>query len=554
MTAERPAAIVCTVAARGRVAIGEPYFEAGPAIALGRRLHVPAGDGDLVLVEPRGRAGGRVVEALGSPDDVNAVMHALAAEAGVARPAQPSTPVAEPPPDARADRRGLHTFTIDPATARDFDDAISVDGERLHVHIADVSAFVTAGDPVDDEADERATSVYLPGRVDPMLPANLADGACSLVPGEDRLAVTVTLGPGDAVSFERSVIRSDHRLTYEQADAILAGGQAPAELAAALRSASATAERLEADRRARGALAIDSPEPAFRIAGGEVVAAEVERTTAAHRLIEQLMVRANERVAERLWEGREPALYRVHEPPAADALEALVERLDELDVPTPPMPPHPTGPAAGQYAGMLSAAVARFAATRGRGQTLPSLVLRALERARYDPANLGHSGLASTAYCHFTSPIRRYPDLVCHRALLHRLGGAGGGVAGDLAELAAHCSRREREAARLERRGQDICLARLLRRRLYDLGWQATFDGEVSGVIDGALFVRFDELFEGLLPARSLGDDWYALDRLGVALVGSRTGSRVRLADPLTVRVRSADPATGKVLLDLGRV
>jgi ribonuclease R len=447
----------------------------------------------------------------------------------------------------------LHTFTIDPATARDFDDAISVDGERLHVHIADVSAFVTAGDPVDDEADELATSVYLPGRVDPMLPANLADGACSLVPGEDRLAVTVTLGPGDAVSsFERSVIRSDHRLTYEQADAILAGGQTPAELAAALRSASATAERLEADRRARGALAIDSPEPAFRIAGGEVVAAEVERTTAAHRLIEQLMVRANERVAERLWEGREPALYRVHEPPAADALEALVERLDELDVPTPPMPPHPTGPAAGQYAGMLSAAVARFAATRGRGQTLPSLVLRALERARYDPANLGHSGLASTAYCHFTSPIRRYPDLVCHRALLHRLGGAGGGVAGDLAELAAHCSRREREAARLERRGQDICLARLLRRRLYDLGWQATFDGEVSGVIDGALFVRFDELFEGLLPARSLGDDWYALDRLGVALVGSRTGSRVRLADPLTVRVRSADPATGKVLLDLG--
>ena len=158
----------------------------------------------------------------------------------------------------------MHTFTIDPATARDFDDAISVDGERLHVHIADVSAFVTAGDPVDDEADERATSVYLPGRVDPMLPANLADGACSLVPGEDRLAVTVTLGPSNVMSLERGVIRSDHRLTYEQADAILAGGQAPAELAAALRSASATAERLEADRRARGALAIDSPEPVLR--------------------------------------------------------------------------------------------------------------------------------------------------------------------------------------------------------------------------------------------------------------------------------------------------
>jgi ribonuclease R len=267
-----------------------------------------------------------------------------------------------------------------------------------------------------------------------------------------------------------------------------------------------------------------------------------------------LMVRANERVAERLWEAREPAIYRVHEPPAADALEALVERLEELQVPTPPMPPHPTGSTAAGYAGRLSAAVSRFAVGHGRGQTLPPLVLRALERARYDPANLGHSGLASTAYCHFTSPIRRYPDLVCHRALLHRLGYGGGAGDGDLAELAAHCSRREREAAQLERRGQDICLARLLRRRLYELGWQASFEGEVSGVIDGALFVRFDGLFEGLLPARSLGDDWYALDRLGVALVGSRTGARVRLADPLTVRVRSADAATGRVLLDLGRV
>jgi ribonuclease R len=552
LTLERPAAIACTIAARGRVAVAEPYFAPGPAISLGRRLHVPAADGDLALVEPRGRGGGRVLEALGSPDDVNAVMHALAAEAGVAGPEASAPPLPEPAPGERVDRRGLQTFTIDPATARDFDDAISVDGERVHVHIADVSAFVAAGGPVDVEAEERATSVYLPGRVDPMLPAGLADGACSLVPGQERLAVTVTLGPGDAVSFERSVIRSDHRLTYEEADAILAGGEAPVELAAALRSASATAERLEADRQARGALAIDTPEPVFRISGGEVASAEVEWATPAHRLIEQLMVRANERVAERLWEAREPAIYRVHEPPDPAALEILVERLDELEVPTPPMPPHPTGPAAAAYAGRLSAAVARFAAGQGRGQTLPSLVLRALERARYDPANLGHSGLASTAYCHFTSPIRRYPDLVCHRALLHRLGYGGGAGADDLAELAEHCSRRERKAAQLERRGQDICLARLLHRRLYDRGWQATFDGEVTGVIDGALFVRFDRLFEGLLPARSLGDDWYALDRLGVALVGSRTGSRVRLADPLTVRVRSADTATGKVLLDLG--
>ena len=533
--------------------MAEPYFDPGPAIALGRRLHVPAGEGDLVLVEPRGRGGGRVVEVLGSPDDVNVVMHALAAEAGVVRGSDPAGEAAEPPVQGRADRRGLLTFTIDPATARDFDDAISVDGERVHVHIADVSAFVSAGGQVDEEAEERATSVYLPGRVDPMLPPNLADGACSLVPGEDRLAVTVTLGPGDSASFERSIIRSDHRLTYEQADAILAGAEAPAGLAAALRAASAVAERLDADRQARGSLVIDAPEPVFRIDGGEVIAAELERATPAHRLIEQLMVRANERVAERLWEAREPAIYRVHEAPAPDALEALVERLEELEVPTPPMPAHPSGAAAGRYAGLLSAAVTRFAATSGRGQTLPSLVLRALERARYEATNLGHSGLASTAYCHFTSPIRRYPDLVCHRALLHRLGEPGG-AGGDLAELAEHCSRRERDAAQLERRADDICLTRLLRRRLYDLGWQATFEGEVSGLIDGALFVRFEGLFEGLLPARALGDEWFALDRLGVAMVGSRTGSRVRLADPLTVCVRSADAATGKVLLDISRV
>ena len=174
-------------------------------------------------------------------------------------------------------------------------------------------------------------------------------------------------------------------------------------------------------------------------------------------------------------------------------------------------------------------------------------MLRSLKQARYDPRNLGHSGLASPAYAHFTSPIRRYPDLVVHRALLDELGAGQDGVPGDLGEEAEHCSVREREAAQIEYLADEICLAWLLESRLFELGWEHAFEGEIIGLIPGGLFVRFGEVFEAFLPARRLADDYYELDELATALVGRRGGRRFRLGDPIEVRVADIRRAEGKV-------
>ena len=198
----------------------------------------------------------------------------------------------------------------------------------------------------------------------------------------------------------------------------------------------------------------------------------------------------------------------------------------------------------------MSARVGEYAKQSGRGaEAFPSLVLRALKQARYDPRNLGHSGLASRAYCHFTSPIRRYPDIVCHRALLRELGLADDPLPEALDDAAEWASGREREAAQAEHAADAICLAWLLDRRLFELGWEADFDGEVTGAIGSGLFVRFDGVFEGYLPARRLADDYYELDRLGTALVGRRSGRRFRLGDGIAVRVERIDRVEGKVEL-----
>jgi ribonuclease R len=201
-------------------------------------------------------------------------------------------------------------------------------------------------------------------------------------------------------------------------------------------------------------------------------------------------------------------------------------------------------------AGAISERVADYIAHSGRGRwAFASLVLRALKQARYDPRNLGHSGLASTAYCHFTSPIRRYPDLVVHRALLRELDMSGDPVPPDLGELADHASERERAAADVEYRADDICLAWLLDAELYERGWDEPFDGEIIGVIGSGLFARFGEVFEGFLPARRLAGDYFELNDLATALVGRRGGGTFRLGDPIEVRVESIDKPAGKVEL-----
>ena len=245
-------------------------------------------------------------------------------------------------------------------------------------------------------------------------------------------------------------------------------------------------------------------------------------------------------------------LYRVHEQPDPTAVEHLIAKLADLGVPTPPAPERMTPRDAARVAGEASQRIAAYVEQSGRGRfAFPSLVLRALKQARYDKANLGHMGLASVAYCHFTSPIRRYPDLVVHRALLRELGVADDPLPEDLPELAADTSARERAAAAAEYAADAICLAWLLDKTLFDRGWEAPFAGEIIGMIGSGLFARFGDVYEGFLPARLLGGDYYELNALGTALEGRRTGRRFRLGDPIDVRVESIDRAEGKVALRL---
>jgi ribonuclease R len=384
-----------------------------------------------------------------------------------------------------------------------------------------------------------------------MLPHALADDACSLRPHQDRLCVTVELPPGGGdAEFYRSVIRSDARLTYGQAER----REAPPAVLEALALNDELARSLRDQRFARGALQVQTPEVAFRFDGqGGVADAWLEGEPHAHMLVEELMIVANERVGAFLASRRRDALYRVHERPDPQAVELLIAKLADLGVPTPPVPERLSPQAAALLAGETSKRVARYVEQAGRGrEAFPSLVLRALKQARYDPANLGHSGLASSAYCHFTSPIRRYPDLVVHRALLRELGLSDDPEPEDLPALAEHASDREREAARLEYLADDICLAWLLERRLFERGWEEPWAGEVTGLIGSGLFARFGDVFEGFLPARRLHGEFFELNPLGTALAGRTTGRRYRLGDPLQVRVESIARNEGKVELALG--
>ena len=555
--------VVVEIGTRGKLVVGEPFFEPGVPIVVDRKGLGGAGPGDLALVRTGGGRA-KVERVVGKADRIENVLQGLLLDRGELGAHEPHE-LPEPSLEGRTDLRELPTCTIDPETAEDFDDAISIrpegDGLRAYVHIADVSFFVRPGTPLDHGAAERGFSVYVPGLVAPMLPHDLADDACSLRPNQDRLTVTVEVPFDSALQagtplFYRSVIRSRARLTYGQAQRILREGErAEPEVEEGLRLAERLATELRRRRFARGALRIESREVAFEFDGsGGVARASFETEPHAHMLVEELMILANEAVGALLAGRRREALYRVHERPDPQSIERLLSVLADLEVPTPPAPDPErlTGTVAAQLAGAISDRVTAYSEQSDRGrEAFPALVLRALKQARYDARNLGHSGLATTAYCHFTSPIRRYPDLVVHRALLQELGAADDPLPEDLPELAVHVSARERAAADVEHAADDICLAWLLDKELFGRGWDTLFEGEVIGLIGSGLFVRFGEVFEGFLPARLLGGDYFEANLLGTALEGRRTGRRYRLGDTLAVRVESIDRADGKVALRL---
>ncbi|HYC81322.1 MAG TPA: RNB domain-containing ribonuclease, partial [Solirubrobacterales bacterium] len=340
---------------------------------------------------------------------------------------------AERLPLQRRDLTELATFTVDPATARDFDDAVSAqregDGFRLWIHIADVAAHVRPGSALDLEARRRANSTYVPGAVEPMLPLALSSDACSLAPGVERLAVTteIELDPGArprSTRFYRSLIRSDARLDYDQLDDVFAGRTpAPEPVAEPLAAAREVAAAL-GEQRAGSELAVESAEPEFEFdVEGEVTGARRVEQTESHRLIERLMILTNEQVAQFLVARRLPAIYRVHPQPDPPRIERLLEQLAALGIPTPPLGQGLSPRSAGQLAAEASRLALREARHRGHGrEAYVSLVLRSLKQAAYSERNTGHAGLGSEAYAHFTSPIRRYPDLVVHRALLAAIG------------------------------------------------------------------------------------------------------------------------------------
>lgn len=543
----------------------EPVFESAPVLRIGRHGD-DARIGDLVTAVT-GRGSPRIVANHGRATSPRAVLAALMAHNERGRPfpravrdaADEAAQRADHHDEGRQDLTGQRVITIDPEGAKDHDDAIAVerDGDaiRLWVHIADVSYYVPSGGAVDREASRRGTSVYVPGAVDPMLPAVLSNDVCSLRPGVDRKVVTVEIlvdPEGSVVSsrFFRSTIHSRRRLTYPQVDAYFAGGAlGDAELESDIAVARECAERLRRKREAAGSLTISTSEPVFTWNEDRLVGIELESQTDSHRLIEDCMVSANEAVAQYLLRRGVPAVYRYHEDPAESAIVELYERLTALGVALPSLPEDPLSPErCAQAACDASEAIAAHVRRHGGGQALPVLVLRSLRQAYYSSENSTHSGLASAGYLHFTSPIRRYPDLVVHRALLAALGiddqAPDGLACSDAAEVS---SLAEREAVAIERRADRICRAFLVADEV-DTDRDRVYEGEVVGIGEAGVFVAFNEgLLEGYLPARVIPGDWWNQDHLGIALVGEESGRRIAIGDRIDVQVADVDPVRGRV-------
>ncbi|HEX2216133.1 MAG TPA: ribonuclease R [Xanthobacteraceae bacterium] len=544
---------------------------------IGRELAVPPGatgdanDGDLVAVDvaPHVRGGlphARVKERLGSLKSEKTVsliaIHAHGIPHVFAREALSEAEAVKPAGlSGRDDWRKLSLVTIDPADAKDHDDAVHAEpdpnpanpgGHIITVAIADVAHYVQPGSALDREALARGNSVYFPDRVVPMLPERISNDLCSLRPREDRAALAVRMivgadGRKRAHSFHRVLMRSQARLNYAQVQAAVDGHpdhEAMLLQGTILEPLYAAYRTLKAARAAREPLDLDLPERKILLKpDGTVERVVTPERLDSHRLIEEFMILANVAAAETLERARTPLIYRVHDEPSLEKVEALRQFLATLDIRLPKgvvLKP-----------ALFNRILARVAGTEYE-KLVNEVVLRAQAQAEYAADNYGHFGLALRRYAHFTSPIRRYADLVVHRALIRALKLGDGGLpesedGRSLGETAARISAAERRAMKAERETADRLIAHFLADRI-----GATFEGHISGVTRAGLFIKLDETgADGFVPAATIGNDYFRYEEARHALIGQASGETYRLADRVSVRLVEAAPVAGALRFEL---
>ncbi len=528
-------------------------------VSIRRQDTMNAENGMAVLVEiidygtERQGPSGRVVEILGDARDAGVQIKMAIRQHNLRQQFPPEVlaeaaglqAVSECEP-GRVDLRHLHHVTIDGETARDFDDAICVEataeGYTLYVSIADVSHYVQVGSTIDREAYLRGTSVYLPDRVLPMLPERLSNDLCSLVPDADRPAFTAILrfnhqGRRTSERYQKSLIRSHKRCTYTLVNHLLfeqdaATRAAHVDLLPMLEQARDLTALLRQRRSERGSLEFNIPEPEVRLEGGRVAAIHLAERNQAHQLIEDCMLAANEAVAETLDRLQRPVLFRIHEKPDPMKLETFTDAAKALGLTLPRSEVNPA----------WFAEIIRQANGSPMEYIVNNLLLRTMQQARYAPDNVGHFGLAAPYYLHFTSPIRRYPDLVAHRVLqawLHKATEHAiiPGKDNNLVEAGVHLSQCERKAIDVERNVHARCSALFLLDRIGE-----TFTAIISGVTGFGLYLTLDESFiSGMVPLTSMTDDYYLHDSRRYRLIGETSNRMYQLGDRVEVRLEQVD-------------
>lgn len=507
----------------------------------------------------------RVSEIVGDIDDPKTISLMALYESGL-RPffpeevVQSTADMVVPLLGTRTDLRDLPLVTIDGKDARDFDDAVFAEpdphpdndgGYHLVVAIADVAYYVTAGSPLDKEAYLRGNSTYFPDRVLPMLPEKLSNDLCSLRPHEPRATLAVHMwinarGQLIRYKFVRGLMLSRARLTYEQVQAAIDGHEdattAPL-MVDVIRPLYAAWKVLDAARVKRGALDLDIPERKIVVnEAGEMTGVAVRERLDAHKVIEEFMILANVAAAMALEDKRAPCVYRVHDRPTGDKLMMARGFLEAFGLSLPKE--GVAGPA--QLNHLLTKAK-----TMQAGFLISEIILRSQAQALYHPENIGHFGLALDKYAHFTSPIRRYADLIVHRSLIKAYDLGEGGLSDlesvKLFEMADHISGTERTSAEAERNAVDRFTAAFLKDKI---GME--FVGRISGVTRFGLFIKLQDTgADGLVPIRSLPSDYYVHDEANHALVGKRTGRVFRLGAPVLVRIIEADPVTASTVFEL---